>query len=296
MVTTLAQKAVGSGMIQRLFYIASGPDGEIGRRKGFKIPRWKHRAGSIPAPGTIFLRSLLGGVDNLSAELDNNQFVNGNQRDWSGKMEGILRRAGKALLSTTLLLAALTAEASHSVHDSVARNDLVQVKALVKKGASLNRPNRYDERPLHLARTAEMMELLIEGGADVNIKNRFGDSPLLQAVFKGDHALAALLIKHGADVNHSNRFGDTPLQEAVNRDLIVMAKMMVDNGASLDVQGKHGDTVLHMAVRRGNRPMVRMLIQAGASTEVKNDDQYIALDLAVGRSMKSDLVNYKMFR
>ena len=28
-------------------------DGEIGRRKGLKIPRWKHRAGSIPAPGTM---------------------------------------------------------------------------------------------------------------------------------------------------------------------------------------------------------------------------------------------------
>ena len=28
------------------------PGGEIGRRKGLKIPRWKHRAGSIPAPGT----------------------------------------------------------------------------------------------------------------------------------------------------------------------------------------------------------------------------------------------------
>ena len=30
------------------------PDGEIGRRKGLKIPRWKHCAGSTPAPGTIF--------------------------------------------------------------------------------------------------------------------------------------------------------------------------------------------------------------------------------------------------
>ena len=28
------------------------PGGEIGRRKGLKIPRWQHRAGSIPAPGT----------------------------------------------------------------------------------------------------------------------------------------------------------------------------------------------------------------------------------------------------
>ncbi len=35
------------------------PGGGIGRRKGLKIPRWKHRAGSIPAPGTIYtLRTL----------------------------------------------------------------------------------------------------------------------------------------------------------------------------------------------------------------------------------------------
>jgi hypothetical protein len=30
------------------------PGGEIGRRKGLKIPRPYGRAGSIPAPGTIF--------------------------------------------------------------------------------------------------------------------------------------------------------------------------------------------------------------------------------------------------
>ncbi len=30
------------------------PGGEIGRRKGLKIPRWKHLAGSSPAPGTTF--------------------------------------------------------------------------------------------------------------------------------------------------------------------------------------------------------------------------------------------------
>ena len=29
------------------------PGGEIGRRKGLKIPRWRHRTGSIPVPGTI---------------------------------------------------------------------------------------------------------------------------------------------------------------------------------------------------------------------------------------------------
>ena len=32
------------------------PDGGIGRHKGLKIPRLKGRAGSIPAPGTIYPR------------------------------------------------------------------------------------------------------------------------------------------------------------------------------------------------------------------------------------------------
>ena len=31
------------------------PGGEIGRRKGLKIPRPHGRAGSIPAPGTIYI-------------------------------------------------------------------------------------------------------------------------------------------------------------------------------------------------------------------------------------------------
>ena len=35
-----------------IFSLEIRPGGEIGRRKGLKIPRWKHRAGSIPAPGT----------------------------------------------------------------------------------------------------------------------------------------------------------------------------------------------------------------------------------------------------
>ena len=35
------------------------PGGEIGRRKGLKIPRWQHRAGSIPALGTIIIEKSL---------------------------------------------------------------------------------------------------------------------------------------------------------------------------------------------------------------------------------------------
>ena len=45
-----------------------GPGGEIGRRKGLKIPRWQHRAGSSPALGTInlpIIQSALSRLDGL---------------------------------------------------------------------------------------------------------------------------------------------------------------------------------------------------------------------------------------
>jgi len=213
-----------------------------------------------------------------------------------GDMQGSSMFFNKGAVLALLLLAPLSLQAAHSVHDSVARNDIVQVQKMLKKGVSINKANRYDEQPLHLARTPEMIELLIKNGADVNIENHFGDSPLMQAVLKGDHELVELLIKHGARINHKNRFGDTPLQEAVNRDLVVMAKILIDNGADVNAQGKHGDTVLHTAVRRGNHTMARVLIQSGAEIDIKNDDDRVANDLAVGRKMKNELVNYKIYR
>ncbi len=36
----------------------NGPDGEIGRHKGLKIPRLNGRAGSIPAPGTSHKKAI----------------------------------------------------------------------------------------------------------------------------------------------------------------------------------------------------------------------------------------------
>lgn len=40
------------------FILVIRPGGEIGRHKGFKIPRSFEHAGSSPAPGTIYLKSL----------------------------------------------------------------------------------------------------------------------------------------------------------------------------------------------------------------------------------------------
>ena len=45
-------------------YFPISPGGGIGRRTGLKIPRWRQRAGSIPAPGT---KSFLNILRNLQS-------------------------------------------------------------------------------------------------------------------------------------------------------------------------------------------------------------------------------------
>ncbi len=195
----------------------------------------------------------------------------------------------RVVFMAMLMLGSYAAEASNSIHLLVERNDMEAVQRYVEGGGVLSSKNRYEETPLHLARTPEMIELLINAGADVNIENHFGDSPLLQAVYRGHHGLVELLIEKGADLNHRNRFGDTPLQEAVKRDLIVMAEMLIAAGADLDLQNRNGDSVLHIAVRRGNQSMVGLLVRAGTDIEIKNDDEQLAIDLAVGRHIRGEL-------
>ena len=51
-----------------------GRSGGIGRRKGLKIPRWKHRAGSIPVSGT---KTQYRGIEQLVARRAHNPEAGG---------------------------------------------------------------------------------------------------------------------------------------------------------------------------------------------------------------------------
>src|SRR5690606_41543751 len=53
----LESEAAKRYLISSFWYPDSGPGGEIGRRKGLKIPRGKLRTGSIPVPGTTLQQS-----------------------------------------------------------------------------------------------------------------------------------------------------------------------------------------------------------------------------------------------
>jgi len=61
------------------------------------------------------------------------------------------------------------------------------------------------------------MEALLAKGAEVNARNAHGWTPLHVAAAGGDPAVLALLLKHGADVHAQSHIGTTPLDNATTR-------------------------------------------------------------------------------
>ena len=61
------------------------------------------------------------------------------------------------------------------------------------------------------------MEALLAKGAAVNARNAHGWTPLHVAAAGGDPAVIALLLKHGADVHVQSHIGTTPLDNATTR-------------------------------------------------------------------------------
>jgi len=61
------------------------------------------------------------------------------------------------------------------------------------------------------------MEALLAKGAEVNASNAYGWTPLHVAAAGGDPAVVALLLKHGAHVHAQSHIGTTPLDNATTR-------------------------------------------------------------------------------
>ena len=61
------------------------------------------------------------------------------------------------------------------------------------------------------------MEALLAKGAEVNVRNAYGWTPLHIAAAGGDPVVVALLLKHGANVHAQSHIGTTALDNATTR-------------------------------------------------------------------------------
>jgi ankyrin repeat protein len=125
--------------------------------------------------------------------------------------------------------------------------------------------------PMHAARSAEMMQLLLDHNADPDFRELRGLRPLHWYAFRHDIAAMRALLQHGAEVNPDTGY-EMPLNIAVKHHLDTV-ELLVEHGA--DVRGRDfkGNTPLHLAAAARKIDVVKFLVeQWPEAKEALNND------------------------
>lgn len=122
--------------------------------------------------------------------------------------------------------------------------------------------------PLHLARSAEIVELLVAFGADVDGPNVLGQPPLFSAASLGNIDVIKTLVRLKANVNAPDEDGQTPLFAASTEEKLDAIKTLVRLGANIDALLPGLDfTPLMFAAMGNHAKSVRTLLSLGAKKD-----------------------------
>jgi ankyrin repeat protein len=154
------------------------------------------------------------------------------------------------------------------LHTLVPRDRVDAVAVLLGYGADPHVPGRYKSNTaLHLARSAEMVGVLVAAGARADLRNAEGQAPLHTVPTVG--AVRALLAA-GADPHVTDLAGRTPLHDASSPDVI---GELIAAGIPVDATDRRGGTPLGERTYYLSRPyqdddeavrVIEILIAAGA--------------------------------
>ena len=105
--------------------------------------------------------------------------------------------------------------------------------------------------PLHVARNAEILQLLLDNGADMEAKDFKGDTPAHYAARHDNSSSIAALIDVGFDIKTSGERGYTVLHTAIHYHRSNVIWYLLDEGvgaALINVKDSNGITPLALAV------------------------------------------------
>ncbi|XP_071511559.1 ankyrin repeat domain-containing protein 42-like, partial [Diadema antillarum] len=128
-----------------------------------------------------------------------------------------------------------------SVHDAVRNGDVLELEAMVKRGASMNEVDSRDKfTPLHWAAHSGALECL------------------------------HWLLWHGADPTVTTPQGWTPAHVASIRGQDQCIQALATNGVSMTCRDLRGNTPAHLAAAHGNSYTLSSILRAGTDIEGKN--------------------------
>ena len=148
---------------------------------------------------------------------------------------------------------------------SIRKNDLASVKALLRKGAAANAKDTDGATPLmHAAIHAspECVKLLLDKGANPNVKNSTGATALMWGI--GDIRKVRLLLQKGADVNARSNSGKTPLLLAAGYSgASETVQLLLGKGADLKAKDDGEANAVVLAAESGDVGVLRLLLDKG---------------------------------
>jgi len=147
-------------------------------------------------------------------------------------------------------------------------NDAIYIaELLLKYKANPNIADSSGDTCLIVAKSTQVLKLLLDNGAESDVQNDEGFTALMMACKQRDIEKTKLLLKHGADPNITNERDCTALFFAWRRGDLGIVKLLLDNNADPNIIDVGGDTVLNHAQATDDPKMVELLKSYGATSE-----------------------------
>lgn len=178
-----------------------------------------------------------------------------------------LRVEAGALIGLLLLAGGTGPEAP--VADAAMQDNVVEVRALLKRGADVNAAHGDGMTALHWAAShgsVELTEMLLYAGANPASTTRLGPYTPLMIAAKGGHGdVMVRLLEAGSPFDTRTSTGVTPLHLAAASGTTVGVAALLDRGAEVDAaESAWNQTPLIWAADQGRTAVVEQLILAGA--------------------------------
>lgn len=156
---------------------------------------------------------------------------------------------------------------SAQLNEAIYKNDMDQVKALIKNGVNLNILSKSGLSPLHVAaieNRLNILEYLIENRADINIFSNENKTPLDYAIESGHLEIIKALNAKGAKTQHTCLYCNPLILENVVTSGDVNDVLFLKNhGADLFLKNSLEKSLLHSAAWNKNKEVVSYLIAEG---------------------------------
>jgi ankyrin repeat protein len=170
-------------------------------------------------------------------------------------------------------------------HLAIRRNRFKLVWAFLEHGADAIADNNKGQTPLHILSQSQFYDegdihnlalTLLKNGAEVNRRDKVNETPFHLAIQRNRFKLAWAFLEHGADAIAENYKGQTALHMLSQCrfydeiDILNLALTLMKNGAEVNRRDKDNETPFHLAIRRNRFKLAWAFLEHGADTIAEN--------------------------